>query len=145
MTRESTWPDGRSYDVWRMYFEKDGEVACRLCLPHPIALVKDRRTINFNPTIDVNVVSNFRPNEAHLVTNPDEVAMIELSPPDKEFLLTTTMRVRLDAGGSEPSIPPFYKMTHSRQRSFYGQKIIIRGSGGDCGDREMVARLLNGQ
>lgn len=142
MTRESTWPDGHSYDIWRMYFEKDGEAASRLCLPHPIALVRDRREVRFAPTVDVNVVANFDTREMHMVTDPDEVAMIELSPPEKEFLLTEPMIERYNKNLA--SMPPFIKLTHPRQRWFFGHRILIKGTGGDCGDQEVKLRLLDG-
>src|SRR5690606_36922564 len=39
MTRDCTWPNGESYDLWRMYFEKGEEVAARVFLPHPLACI----------------------------------------------------------------------------------------------------------
>ena len=140
MTRECTWPDGTSYDVWRMYFEMGDEVACRLCLPHPIALEKRRNSYSFSPTIDVNLAHNFITRHIHLMTRPDEGAVIELSPPDKEFVVTETMRTRMKTRG--PSAPPFYKLNNPRHKFFFRKKIIIKGSGGDVGDFPVVKRLL---
>lgn len=140
MTRECTWPDGHSYDLWRMYFEKDDEVACRLCLPHPIALVRDSRPVHFAPTIDVNVAMNYTREETHLVTDPAEVAMIELSPPEKDFIHTESMRYRYD--NNAPSLPSFGLMVNDRHRHFFGHKIIVKGKGGNCGDQEVVSKLL---
>lgn len=142
MTRESTWPNGISYDIWRMYFERGDEAICRLCLPHPIALLKDGRQIRFSPTIDVNVVSNYKVHEMHMVTDPDEVAMIELSPPEKEFLETEPMHKRLER--NLPSMPPFVNIPNPRHRFFFGHRIVIRGNGGDCGDGPVVRCLLRG-
>ncbi len=141
MTRECTWPNGKSYDVWRMYFEKGNEVACRLALPHPIALVKrSHKEIRFSPTIDVNVAFNFSPGETHLITEPHEGAMIELSPKDKEFVLTETMLKRFEK--FLPSCPAFVKITNSRHRMFFNKQIIIKGKGGDCGDQQVVDLLV---
>lgn len=144
MTEQCTWPHGHSYDVWRMYFtDGEDEVVCRLCLPHPIALVRDGRTITFQPTIDVNVIANFSLSEMHLVTDPDEAALIELSPPDKEFVLTETMRARWER--QLPSIPAFVKVGNPRHRWCLNHKIIIRGHGGPVGDEDVLRRLLDGQ
>jgi hypothetical protein len=145
MTRECTWPDGKSYDVWRMYFEKGSEVVCRLSLPHPIALVKPHRnpTIRFSPTVDVNVANNFSPGKTHLITEPSEGAMIELSPHDKEFIYTKPMVERLEH--QLPSCPAFVKFVNPRHRGFFGRRIIIKGKGGDCGDERVVNRLIRGE
>lgn len=140
MTRECTWPEGRSYDVWRMYFEKDGEIAARVFLPHPLAVVPARQDLRFAPTIDVNLAHNFSQHETYLITDPAEGAVVEVSPADKEFLPTTTMRERMDHGG--PSIPPFIRCTNRRHRMFFERRVIIRGAGGDCGDGEVVRRIL---
>lgn len=143
MTRDSTWPDGKSYDVWRMYFEKDDEVACRLCLPHPLAFVRTGKSYYFFPTCDVNLIANFGHQEIHLVTDPDEAAMIELSPKEKEYLLTESMLHRYNTGG--PSLPPFWRTDNERHRFLFRQKIIIKGTGGDCGDDMVVRKILSGE
>ncbi len=141
MTIESTWPNGHSYDVWRMYFRKGEEVSCRLALPHPIALVKRRNAeIKFNPTVDVNVAFNFSPSETHLITEPHEGAMIELSPRDKEFVYTETMQERLEH--FLPSCPAFVRITNARHRMFFRKRIIVKGKGGDCGDEQVMDKLI---
>lgn len=142
MTRDCTWPDGRSYDVWRMYFERGCEVSARVFLPHPLALVVGGRRLRFAPTIDVNLARNFSFNEIYLITHPSDGAVVELSPADKEYLLTNTMRARFEEGS--PSCPPFIKCTHPHHRMFFSSKVVLRGSGGDCGDSEVVARILGG-
>jgi len=140
MTRECTWPAGRSYDVWRMYFERAGEVAARVFLPHPLVVVPGGRQLAFRPTIDVNLTSNFSQAQTYMLTGPEEGAAVELSPFDKDFLMTTTMRARLDAGG--PSCPPLIRATNLHHRMFFGRRVTISGAGGDCGDGEVVGGVL---
>lgn len=140
MTRECTWPLGSSYDLWRMYFERGDEVSARVFLPHPLAVVPAGRSVHFYPTIDVNLHLCFPSSEICLITAPEEGAAVELSPPDKEFLVTRTMRERFDLGG--PSLPTLDRITNSRHRMFFSKKVVIRGSGGDCGDDEVVRRML---
>lgn len=140
MTRECTWPEGRSYDIWRMYFEEGGEVAARVFLPHPLAVVHGGRRLAFHPTIDVNLTANFSQAQTHLITSPDEGAVVEVSPTDKDFLLTTTMRERMT--DTQNSCPPLIRATNRRHCMFFGKRVVIRGAGGDCGDREVVERVL---
>lgn len=140
MTRECTWPEGRSYDIWRMYFEQGGEVSARVFLPHPLACMPYGKRMVFRPTIDVNLTMNFTQSETFMLTHPSEGAVVELSPPDKEFLLTTTMRDRYDSGG--PSCPPITRATNPRHRGFFGKRVVIRGGVGSCGDEEVVRRVM---
>jgi len=144
MTRDCTWPEGRSYDLWRMYFEDGDNVICRLCLPHPIALVKDGRGITFRPTIDVNVAAHFNTGETVLVTNPDDLAMIELSPPDKEYLLTEPFKKRYEE--QLPSIPSFGgQLPNDRWRHFVNHAIRICGDGPVSTDAAVLRRMMHGQ
>lgn len=140
MTRECTWPEGTSYDVWRMYFEHEGEVAARVFLPHPLAVMPHGRRLRFQPTIDVNLTSNFSQAVTYMITSPEEGAVIELSPRDKEFVVTESMRTRMATRG--PSCPPFVPCTNRRHRYFFGRRVTIRGNGGDCGDQEVIGRML---
>jgi hypothetical protein len=142
MTRDCTWPDGRSYDLWRMYFEKGDEVAARVFLPHPLACVPAGRRMAFRPTIDVNLVNNFSLAETHMITRPEEGAVVEVSPADKDYLTTTTLRSRLAAGAGEPSCPAMIQCRVPHHRMFFQKKVVIRGDGGDCGDGDVVGRVL---
>lgn len=142
ITHESTWPEGCSYDVWRMYFTLGENVSSRVCLPHPLALIKDHRNIRFSPTIDVNVMANYRFPEIYVVTDPDEAAMIELSPKDKHFETTAKMRERLFTKG--PSIPQLVKLHNPHQRFMVQKRIVIKGKDVSCGEESVVQRLLHG-
>lgn len=143
MTEESTWPHGRSYDAQRMYFSEGGNVACRLALPHPIALVRGNRSLNFSPTIDVNLVSNWSMQDIYVITRPEEGAVIELSPKEKEFVLTEPLSVRYETRG--PSIPQFVQMPNPRHRWLFQHLIEIKGNGRECGDGPAVRRLIHGK
>ena len=141
MTRDCTWPDGRSYDLWRIYFEREGEVAARVFLPHPLACVPAGRSLQFYPTIDVNLVRHFTQSETHMITHPSEGAVVELSPPDKEYLRSgAPMSERLKS--RTESSPQLIPCANPHQRMFFGRRAVIRGAGGDCGDQEIVSRVL---
>lgn len=146
MTKECTWPNGESYDIWRMYFEKGDEACCRLALPHPLVVIREHRTLNdFYPTIDVNLLMHFNweAGEIHLVTDNDELGLIELSPPDKEFVRTVPMYRRYEE--FLPSIPTITQIGVPRQNWFFNHKIIVKGTGGDCGDQQVVDRMVHGR
>ena len=144
MVRDCTWPDGRAPDLCRVYFEKDESAVCRLWLAHPLALMFDGRRTDFGPTVDCNMVTNYQPNEVHVVTDPDELCAIELSPPSK-------LQGSRDA--DEPpeatGMPPMserYRLLHKISPEVYrhvlSQRIVIAGSGDGCGDDEAVKSLL---
>jgi hypothetical protein len=126
-----------------MYFLEGENAACRLCLPHPLALVRGHHPLSFSPTIDVNLCTNFGERYIHLVTDPQEGAVIELSPPDKEFLLTEPMRSRYE-NPSVAGIPTFTRITNPRHRFFFRQRITIRGDGSASGDGLVTPRFLGG-
>lgn len=104
ITEAGLWPRGTSADLSRLYFElgapgreADG-VVVRLALPHPLAVLMDGRPLPFGPTIDANLIQCFDPAEIHLVQQSDELALVELSPPDKEFQRAAPVEDRLSAG-----------------------------------------------
>lgn len=85
ITQACSWPDGDSADLSRVYFEKDGAVCSRLALPHPLAVEIDGRPLKFTPTIDANLIQCFDPIEVHMATDCRELALVELSPRDKDY------------------------------------------------------------
>lgn len=135
MTEECRWPDGRSRDLSRLYFEKDGTVLTRLCLPHPLAVRIDGRLLRFNPTIDVNLINNFHVAEIHMVTTSDRLALVELSPRNKDFAINGPMIDQYDSGSIViPGGMQTWCMKH---------KIMLVGNEPvDCGDDEVMSRIL---
>ena len=140
MTRECTWPDGHSFDIWRMYFERAGEVAAHAFLPHPLAAMPGGRHVAFRPTIDVNFAASFSAGETYLISDPAEGVIIEQSPDDKDFVMTTTMAERL-ASPALASCPQFVPCANPRHLAFFMTRVVLVGAGGDCGDGEVVARI----
>jgi hypothetical protein len=143
ITRNCTWPDGQIDDLSRVYFENGPNVACRLWLAHPLAVVIDGRPLPFKPTIDCDLVCNFRKEEIHVSTSPDELAVLELSPAAKRFGSRDADEppARTDLGplwkryGKGPPLaPPLYRWILSH-------RIVVAGTGEDCGD-EIVERLI---
>lgn len=144
IVRTSTWPDGQMEDLCRVYFENGPEVVCRLWLSHPLALEFDGRSLEFGPTIDCNLVTNFKPSEVYVVTDPDVLCAIEISPDDKPEGARDQDEppARTDLGPMSrryrllpPISPEVYRYVLSR-------RIIVSGTGEGCGDAEAVKGLL---
>ena len=131
MTVASTYPDGLSADLSRMYFEKDGDIIARLALPHPLAVRIDGRSLPFSPTIDASLIQNFNPAEVHMVTSPDRLALVELSPRDKAFQLSTeTIRDRLLSGE--------FVLGDPAQRWMANHRVCLQGNPPPQGQDERV-------
>ena len=142
MTRDCTWPDGKAQEMPRVYFENGENVVCRLTMPHPLAVLIDGRPLPFTATVDSDLIANFRPEEIHIVTDPDDLAAIELSPRDKrhpsrdadEPLVQTDTRIA-DRYHTQHLAYPIYRWV-------LGHRIVVKGSNVDCGDDGAVDRLL---
>lgn len=135
LTQDCTWPDGRSRDLSRTYYERDGGVVTRVCLPHPLAVRVDGRRLNFTPTVDANLIQCFDRTEMHLVPDSRRLAAVKLTPADKGHdLAPGTMRERLAA--YEIVIPD------PLQRWFLSQPVALVGPPRDCGDVEVVDKIM---
>jgi hypothetical protein len=79
-----TWP-AHSAIPSRLYFETETGVIQRPFHLHPFACrITDEVTTNFRGTVDDEFVHQFPLAQIHIVTDPSEMAMIEISPPDKQ-------------------------------------------------------------
>ena len=147
MTRDCTWPYGLATDLHRVYFAKDGNVVTRTWMPHPIALLADGRDLPFSPTIDANLIHNYRRDEIHVVTGPAELAVMELSPWDKR----QPSRDMNEPGPVKAG--PMWRRYRSREvywtwlkkplnQWLIGHRILVRGEMVDCGDAEAVRNAL---
>jgi hypothetical protein len=143
LTRDMAWPGGRTDGLQRVYWERDGNVVCRLWMPHPLALKIDGRPLNFNPTVDCDLVSCYQPEEIAFVTDPDVFSAVELSlsarsighDPDDATLPTIAE--------SYVSKRTAWMMNHrSIYRWFLEQRVVVVGQSVDCGDEGPVAELL---
>lgn len=77
--RSCIWGEGRSQLPWGVYFKEAGSVVLRAFHLHPLAIVKDR-VLPFTGTIDLDLIENYKHGEVHIVTDPDEMALAEISP-----------------------------------------------------------------
>jgi hypothetical protein len=143
MTKACTWPTGTDEDLPRVYFERGGNVVARLYLPHPLAVVIDGRPLHFAPTVDCDLIANFEPEEIHMVTSPDELAALELSPRSK--LSGSRDAHEPPARPSRTPMPERYanqNLGHRIYRWAVSHRVVVCGASIDCGDADAVAQLL---
>lgn len=82
--RACFWGTGRCHLPWGVYFRQGDNIVLRGFHLHPFAVVKDR-DLSFQNTVDLAMVDHFSREEMHVVTNADEMALAEMSGPDKTF------------------------------------------------------------
>lgn len=144
MVRDCTWPDGRSEDLSRVYFENGKNVTCRTWMPHPFALRSDNRRLKFNPTVDSDLIANYEQDEIHLVNSPDELAVMELSPPSKTAGARDLDEVE-PAQGLEPMAKRYGKILPLARKIYpwvLRQRIVVAGNGEGCGDEKIIKELF---
>lgn len=135
ITTESTWPKGRANDLSRIYFEEGDSVVARLCLPHPIAVRIDGRPLRFSPTVDANLINNFHPAEIHMVRDSNRLALVELSPRDKDFQMgELTMEAKF--------LQNLIIFPDGIQRWAVRHKIVLIGEAVNCGDDDVIGAVL---
>lgn len=127
MTRECTWPEGRSLDLSRTYFEAGGGVVTRQALPHPLAVRVDGRQLRFMPTVDANLMNCFSPHEIHIAPDCRQLALAKLTPADKGFDLAESSMAARAATGE-------LVIADARQRWCLQQRVILCPGDADPGD-----------
>ncbi len=137
ITEASRYPDGNSSDLSRLYFEANGVVVARLALPHPIAVRLDKRTLRFTPTVDANLMQCFGKSELHIVKDSHELALVELSPRDKDYQRDA------DTIGQRLS-DRMVRLPDLLQRHCIGHRISLVGSMRDVGDGAVIEKILGG-
>lgn len=142
MTRDATWPDGNAQEMPRVYFENEGSVVCRATMPHPLAILIDGRPLKFTATVDSDLIANFRPEEIHLVTDPDDLAVIELSPRDKRRPSRDESAPFVQADSRIADRYHTQHLAYPIYRWVLGHRIVVTGRNVDCGDDGAVHRLL---
>src|SRR3990167_4111440 len=75
ITRDCTWPEGRSPDLSRTYYVYENTVVARVCWPQPLAVRIDGRPLGFTPTVDANLIQRFDRSEMHLTTDCKQLAL----------------------------------------------------------------------
>ena len=135
ITQQSTWPRGLSAVPSVLYFSDGRNVILRAWHLHPFAVFKDRR-LDFAGTVDRDLPDNFRPDEIHVVTDPNELAQAEISPPTRHFALRPDAMTEgyLYWWGCKHASPMHWH--------FFDRRIVLVGSATDTYCDEIADRLI---
>lgn len=82
LTEDCFWGRGHTQIPSFVFFERDDNIVLRAFHLHPIAFVK-RDWTGFASTVDDGLPTLFERDKIHVVTDPDEMSFIEISPPER--------------------------------------------------------------
>lgn len=132
------WGSGRTTMPWAIYFQKGEDIVLRGFHLHPFAVLNDRELGFEGYSIDRDLAEIFKKHEIHLITDPDEGAFAEMSPPERLF--GTRIDFMTTDGVARWARSP--KRTNAMHRWFFEQPITICGNGGDIGDAAICKEIL---
>lgn len=133
--QECFWGTGRSHIPWAIYFERGEEIVLHGFHLHPFALMKDRN-LAFEGTVDLDLPDNFKTDEIHVVTDRNEAAFAELSPPERIFsLIPHPLTIDDVAQWAHYHARPMHRWLFSHQ-------ITIKGNGGDAEAAAIAEKIL---
>jgi hypothetical protein len=136
-TLECVFGTGHSPMCSTVYFRRGDDVVLHAFHLHPFALLVDRPLSFAGATIDRDLQDNYSRDEIHVVTDANEAAFAEMSPPDRLFghqhLPMSMETIARWMPGNASSELHYW---------FFEHAIAICGDGGDIGDRGVVRDVL---
>ena len=134
ITRDLIWCDGRSAHPSLLYFRRGESMVVRGFHLHPIAIVVDQE-FQVDKSIDWNLGERIERDDIHVVCDPDEMALAEISPASK-------VMPRQEARYSLTDVASWAR-TKTTDFHWWLLEHPIRLAGDeDCGDDEAVAELM---
>jgi hypothetical protein len=121
MVQQCFYPQGKGAVPWGLYFTDGTNTILRAWHLHPFAVVKDQN-FRFTGTIDRDLCNTYWASEVHVVTDKDELALVEISPLDRRLPLLP------DAMSHE--YLAWWAGVHASKmhRKFFAKRIVIEGS-----------------
>jgi len=137
--RDLEWPGGKSLLLTNLFFTDGQSVVARGFHLHPAAIIKHDE-IKFQSTIDGDLLDYFPRESVHVVTDPDDCSMLEVSPAGRRF------PVRASADG--PLVPSRVAVCMRTRASpahrwLVTHRIGVVGEARDCGDEAVVGSVLD--
>lgn len=133
--RDLEWPHGGSMLPTNLFWEAGPSVVARAFHQHPVAIVKQENTA-FRSTIDGDLLDCFPREVIHVVTDPDDCAMLECSDPRRRFPVRGQHFTPALVAGSMRSRA---SVTH---RWLFSHRVVVRGTGAEVADDADVARRI---
>lgn len=118
--RDLEWPHGGSMLPTNLFFTTGENTVARGFHLHPAAIVRQEAT-SFRSTIDGDLLDCFPRDRIHVVVDPDDCSMCEVSPPDRRFPVRT--------GPLTPSRVAASMRTRASDthRWLFTHRIVVRG------------------
>lgn len=134
---ECFWGRGRSSIPWAIYFENGRDIVLHGFHLHPFAVVKNHAGLTFQGiSIDTDLMDQFKQDEVHVVTDADEAAFAEMSPPERVF------RLEDNPFNVDDVVAWAQKNTTPLQRWMFESPICIMGNGGTSPFCEDIVQKL---
>lgn len=133
--RDLEWGAGGSMIPTNIFFARGDSVVMHGFHLHPVAIVKEK-DVSFISTIDGDLLDHFDASSIHIVTNPDDIAMLEMSPPDRRFPVRGYPSTASDIANSMTS------RASIRHRWLFESRIVVIGDGADQWDVPVAAEIL---
>lgn len=123
ITDDLVWPAGKSSWPSMVYFRDADNLVAHCFHLHPIAFVA-RPGLTMEVSVDSDLADSFAQDEIHVVTDPDELAIAEMSQGDKTITSnhrSNTVENIADWAANPPG------RTTKRHRWFFRHSIVHRG------------------
>lgn len=133
--RDLEYPHGGSMLPTNLFFSHGDSVVARGFHLHPVAIVKGDRT-HFRSTIDGDLLDCFPREHIHVVTDPDDCALLEVSPPERRFPVRSGS---LSPGKVAASMRTRASVTH---RWLFTHRIVVCGTGEGVNDESVARDIL---
>lgn len=137
ITLECFWKKGRASVPWAIYFQDGPNTVLRAFHLHPFAALMDGRAEFKGTTVDFDLAAAFRRDEIHVVTDADELAMVEMSPASRTLPLReekmTTLSIAQWAAHRTIDVHRWFFQNH---------EIVITGRGGTIGEQPLCDEIV---
>ena len=136
ITQELFWGAGGATTPSTLFFERGDTVIHRGFHLHPVAIEKKRVITGggHNRTIDDYLLENFAKEDIRVITDADDIALLEVSPHWRNF---RGPPVEMD------NVVQWAKtQTTPMHRWLFTHRMVMRGGNEDPGDREVCDRIL---
>jgi hypothetical protein len=143
-TANCIWGAGRSDQPSLLIFVNGKNVVAHAFHLHPFAVAIDGRDLSFEGvTIDDDIALKFKREEVHIVTDADEMALAEMSPPEPERwrLLPNPLMIKHVARWGRKRFASGRPIVNPMHKWFFEHGIRIVGYE-DANEHERVAEIL---
>jgi len=136
--KDLEWPEGKSLLLTNLFFTNGVSIVARGFHLHPAAVIK-HDAIKFKSTIDGDLLDYFPRESIHVVVDPDDCSMLEVSPVGRRFPVRAREDTPMTPGRVATSMRTRASAMH---RWLVGHRIGVVGEVCDCGDEAIVRDVL---